>query len=184
MTILFVICKQKSFIYSRAPSSLSICPQLCIPTSSSITSFPPIPHIHTSFSLHPHPRHATSWQRMQPSFSSGRVTQISQSATFTDNPHLSLTPPSILHFPLLFFLFLCLLRPRWNEGLMKINDASQLPYPTPICFFRSCGGEFPWNLLIPQSVLPDRFTALFFFFFLSLRNSEKAQYIVGWSWGH
>lgn len=123
---------------------------------------PSIPHKHTSFSPHLH------WNAPQAdnkcnlsSAETDRLTQICQSAAFADNQHLSLcplTPPCIPHS-----LFLRLFRPHWNALLMKINDSSQLPYPPPICFLCSYGGEFPWNFLIPLSVLPDRFTASFFF---------------------
>lgn len=124
---------------------------------------PSIPHKHTSFSPHLH------WNAPQAdnkcnlsSAETDRLTQICQSAAFADNQHLSLcplTPPCIPHS-----LFLRLFRPHWNALLMKINDSSQLPYPPPICFLCSYGGEFPWNFLIPLSVLPDRFTASFFLF--------------------
>lgn len=52
---------------------------------------------------------------------------------------------------------------------MKINYASQLPYPSSICLLHSCDGEFPWNSLAAQSVVPDWYTASF----LCLRGTVK-----------
>lgn len=160
------------FFTPEPPSSLSICPQLCIPASlatfllfppsSSINSFPPIPHMCAPFSPHPH------GDALQADNKCNLPSAAADEHRYLSLQHLQITPislcshSSILHFLILFFLFLCMLRPQWNEGLIKMNEASQLPYPTPIGFLRSCGGEFPWNASIPQSVLPDRFTESLF----------------------
>lgn len=73
-----------------------------------------------------------------------------QHAMFTDNPHLTLPPPSIL----LFTLCSCSWTwPHWNEGSYEDEWCLSAYLPTLICSLRSCGGEFH------GSVLPDSFTA-------------------------
>lgn len=72
--------------------------------------------------------------------------------------------------------------PWWNEGLMKINDASQLPYPSPICFLRSCGGRNSPGIL---SILPvSCLTGSQHHFFVS-QERRIGPHMVGWSsWRH
>lgn len=133
--------------YTSHPPSLS--------PSSSITFFPPIPPLHTSFSPHPHgdalqadngcnlPSAAVHLHR----YLSLQHLQITHNSLSASSLHPSFPSP---WFP---FPLSCLFQPQQNEGLMKMNDASQLPYPSPICFFCSCGVEFPRNSSIPLSVL-------------------------------